>query len=250
GAPLGTYTFIYADGRDARAEQNALDLAAEEVDQRALVKEARQERARVDAHHRHRDEEAGQRGEDDHGYVVERRHYHQRQCPRNDDDENAGESHHAQRLELLANLAGPKIGNDRRAAHGGDHQSGGNRREFSNVRHHGEAAQPVLAAGGLEEVPGLQRDDDPPAHPGEQQGDEVRRQDEAALIEELFPVEGSAGRAAQRRPEEQAQLADVGHGALRPPDHVATPAPESICHPTGGGSPILTVLYTPFPTMP
>src|SRR5437667_397325 len=106
GAPLGAYTFIYADGSDERAEQNALDLAAEEVDQRALGKEARQERARVDAHHRHRDEEAGQRCEDDHGDVVERRHYHQRQGPRHDDEENVGESHHAQRLELLANLAG------------------------------------------------------------------------------------------------------------------------------------------------
>ena len=41
GAAFGGYTFIYADGGDERAEQDALDLAAEEVDECSLSDKAR-----------------------------------------------------------------------------------------------------------------------------------------------------------------------------------------------------------------
>src|SRR5438094_7844589 len=73
-APFGAYTFIYADGGDQRAKQDALDLAAEEVDQRPLSEEAREEGARVDAHDRHRDDESGESREGNHGEVVESGH--------------------------------------------------------------------------------------------------------------------------------------------------------------------------------
>src|SRR5207237_10105416 len=56
-ASFGAYTFIYADGGDQRAKEDAIDVARGEVDERPLSEETREEGARVDAHHRHRDEQ-------------------------------------------------------------------------------------------------------------------------------------------------------------------------------------------------
>src|SRR2546421_8416046 len=129
------------------------------------------------------------------------------------------------------------MGDDSGAADGCDHEAGRNRGELADVRHHREPAQPVLATGRLEEVAGFEGDDDAPAHPREEQRNEVGRQNEAALIEEFFPVERTAGGAVQGRPEEERELAYVGHGLAGAPDYGPTPDEHS-CHPVGGCSPI------------
>ena len=94
----------------------------------------------------------------------------------------------------------------------------------------------------------LQGDDHTPADAGQEKRNEIGGQDEAALIEELFPVEGPPDGAPQGIREQEAELPDVGHRASRPADHRVTTPNTPKRHPTSGDSPILISLYTLFAT--
>src|SRR5207249_148143 len=94
-----------------------------------------------------------------------------------------------------------------------DHQPGGDRRELADVGEDHEAAQLLLGARRFEEVARLEGDDGPEAEAGQEQGDEVGRQDEPALLQELLPVEGTAEGTLEGRAEKLGQLTDRLHRA-------------------------------------
>jgi hypothetical protein len=194
GAALGGDALVDADGRHDGAEEHALDLPAHHVHDRALAPEAGHVAAGVDTEQEVAGEEAGDHHERDHRQVVERSHQHQRQRAGHDDEQDVGHSHHAERVQFRTHLAGAEVRHDGGAADTGHHEPGGHRAQLPDVRHDLEAAQPVEAGEGLEELAGLDGDEEPETRAGQKNWDEISKKDCPALLQELLPVEGTPER--------------------------------------------------------
>jgi hypothetical protein len=190
--PLGAarcgHALVTTDDRDDRPEQDRLDRRSPQVGGTRVRQQRGEERAerRLEGQRRqHAAEEAEQQRVD----VQQAGDDHQRQEARDDQVLDRVDAEHLQRVELLADLARPQVGGDRRARDAREDDRGHERRELSNRREDEEAAQAVDRAEQHEEVARLEsRSAVTERDRGDQQREPAQLEREQELVDELAAV--------------------------------------------------------------
>ena len=118
-------------------------------------------------------------------------------------------AHHLEGVELLADLAGAEVGDDRGSADARHHDGRDERSELPDGCDHEQPAEPVEHAEEDEEVPGLEAGG---AEPENGRRDHQRK---PAVLEQEDALAQELGRVAVRRPERRVD------GLRREDEHVA-----------------------------